>query len=92
MVHLNGNCGNLNKILKICEKFSIKAIEDAAESIGCEYQNKKLGTFGLAGILSFYGNKTITTGEGGCILTNSDEILKLLDTQGITQWIVKIFS
>lgn len=77
LVHLNGNCGNLNHILKVCEKFSIKVIEDAAESIGCEYQKKKLGTFGLAGILSFYGNKTITTGEGGCILTNSDEIAKV---------------
>lgn len=76
LVHLNGNCGNLNEILKLCEKFSIKIIEDAAEAIGCEYQKKKLGTFGSAGILSFYGNKTITTGEGGCILTNSDEIAK----------------
>lgn len=76
LVHLNGNCGNLNKILKLCKKFSIEIIEDAAEAIGCEYNKKKLGTFGTAGILSFYGNKTITTGEGGCILTNSDEVAK----------------
>ena len=59
------------------KKYNLKLIEDAAESLGSFYKNRHTGTFGLAGILSFNGNKTITTGGGGAILTNNAEFAKL---------------
>lgn len=67
-VHLFGNPCNLNYLVKFCKKNNLYLIEDCAESIGSYYNNKLVGKFGDAATFSFYGNKTITTGEGGMIL------------------------
>jgi perosamine synthetase len=73
-VHLFGHPVELDTLLEICEEFNILVIEDAAESLGSFYNGKHTGTFGKAGMLSFNGNKTITTGGGGMILTDSEEL------------------
>ena len=75
-VHLYGNAANLYEIKDICDKNNIKLLEDAAQGVGVFYDDKHVGTIGDCGILSYYGNKTITCGEGGVILTNDDEIAK----------------
>jgi len=72
-MHTFGFPTNCLKIKKICSEFNIQLIEDAAESLGSTHQNKHTGTFGEMGILSFNGNKIITTGSGGMILTNDSE-------------------
>jgi len=74
--HVFGHPCKIDEIVDVANKFNIIVIEDAAESIGSYYKNKHTGTFGLMGILSFNGNKTITTGGGGAILTNNQEIAK----------------
>ena len=68
-VHLYGHCCDLDKLRRIAGK-KIKIIEDAAQAIGSKFNKKFLGTIGDFGGYSFYGNKIITTGEGGVILTN----------------------
>jgi perosamine synthetase len=73
-LHPFGLTGNIIKIKSLCKSFKIKIIEDAAESIGSFYKGKHLGTFADVGILSFNGNKTITTGGGGAILTSNKKI------------------
>ena len=75
-VHLYGYCCNLDILNRICSKKKIKIIEDAAQAIGAKYKKKYLGTIGQIGGFSFYGNKIITTGEGGVILTNSAKLKK----------------
>jgi perosamine synthetase len=75
-VHLYGESVNINKIKDICNKHNISLIEDAAQGVGVLYNGRHVGTFGDFGILSYYGNKTITCGEGGIILTNDDELAK----------------
>ena len=60
--------------MKIARKYSLKVIEDNAESIGGKYKGRKLGTIGDVATLSFYANKIITSGEGGAVLTNSKKI------------------
>ena len=67
-VHIFGHACEVDKLIKICKKYKILLVEDAAEAIGSFYKKRHLGTFGDAGILSFNGNKTITTGGGGAIL------------------------
>ena len=67
-VHIFGNPCEMNKIKKIAKKYNIFVIEDCAEAIGSKFKNKNIGTFGDCSIFSFFGNKTITTGEGGMIL------------------------
>ena len=75
-VHTFGHPSNLEEITKICKEFKLELIEDAAEAMGSLYQGVHTGTLGLMGILSFNGNKTITTGGGGIILTNNENIYK----------------
>ena len=72
--HTFGHPFDIEAIQRICEKFELKFIEDAAESIGSFFKNKHTGGFGDIGIISFNGNKTITTGGGGAILTNNEEV------------------
>jgi dTDP-4-amino-4,6-dideoxygalactose transaminase len=74
VVHLYGMPAKMNELNAISEKFGIPIIEDAAEALGSRYNNKACGSFGKAGILSFNGNKIITTSGGGALLSN-DEIL-----------------
>jgi perosamine synthetase len=69
-MHTFGHPVNLDELLAVASDFNIAVIEDAAESLGSYYHGQHTGTFGLMGILSFNGNKTITTGGGGAILTN----------------------
>src|SRR5450759_5084641 len=72
------------EIKNIASKFNIPIIEDAAEAIGSEYDNKKCGSFGDIGILSFNGNKIITTAGGGAIVSNKKEYIdnaRFLSTQ-----------
>ena len=76
-VHLYGHCCDLDKLRRIAGK-KIKIIEDAAQAIGSKFNKKFLGTIGDFGGYSFYGNKIITTGEGGVILTNKKNYEKKL--------------
>ena len=64
----------MDPILKICKKYNVKVIEDAAEVIGLKYKNRMCGSFGDISTFSFYANKQITTGEGGMISTNKLEL------------------
>ena len=64
----------MNEILEISKEFNLKIVEDAAESLGSFYKHQHTGTIGDVGILSFNGNKIITTGGGGMILTNNFKI------------------
>ncbi len=75
-MHTFGHPCEMDKINNLAKKFKIECVEDAAEGIGSFYKNKHVGTFGIMGILSFNGNKTITSGGGGAILTNQKSIEK----------------
>lgn len=70
-MHTFGHPCKINELIKIAREYNLKLIEDAAESLGSFYNGKHVGGFGNIGILSFNGNKTITTGAGGAILTNN---------------------
>lgn len=72
VVHLYGNPAKMDEIAAICEKHNVPLIEDAAEALGSEYLGKKCGTFGDFGVLSFNGNKIITTSGGGMLLCKED--------------------
>ena len=74
VVHVYGFPSKIIEIKKICKKYNIILIEDAAEAIGSKLKNKHLGVFGEIGILSFNGNKTVTAGSGGAIICNSKKI------------------
>ena len=76
LVYSYGHPPKIENLMKICKKFKIKVIEDSAEALGTFYKKKHAGTIGDIGILSFNGNKIITTGAGGAILTNSRSIFK----------------
>jgi len=75
-MHTFGHPVDLPKLLEVCETLRIPMVEDAAESLGSMIQGKMTGTFGLLGILSFNGNKVVTTGGGGAILTNDTTLAK----------------
>ncbi len=79
LVHVFGYPGHILEIKKICKKFKLKFIEDSSECLGSYYKNKHLGTFGDFGVLSFNGNKIITTGGGGAVICNSKKELSLLE-------------
>ncbi|GGH01625.1 pyridoxal phosphate-dependent aminotransferase [Polaribacter pacificus] len=74
VVHLYGMPAKIDEILKIAKKYSIVLIEDSAEALGSTYKGQKCGTFGDFGILSFNGNKIITTSGGGALVTKNLEI------------------
>ncbi|MBR1785722.1 MAG: LegC family aminotransferase [Paludibacteraceae bacterium] len=73
-MHTFGHPVRLNELLAVCDEYHIELVEDAAESIGSLYKGKHTGTFGKIGALSFNGNKTITTGGGGMLLFNDEEL------------------
>ena len=73
-MHTFGHACRIKEILAICEHYHIAVVEDAAEAMGSYYKGKHLGTFAPIGAISFNGNKTITTGGGGMILTNDETI------------------
>lgn len=74
VVHIYGLPVDMNPILALAKKYHLKILEDAAEMHGQEYYGKKCGSFGDVSTLSFYPNKLITTGEGGMIFTDDDQI------------------
>ena len=76
VVHLFGYPADMDEIMKIAREHSLKVIEDAAQAPGCTYKGRYAGTIGHVGVYSFNQNKTITTGEGGLVVTNDDELAK----------------
>ncbi len=76
-MHTYGHPCRIDEIVEVCNKYNITVIEDAAESLGSYYRKQHTGTFGEMGILSFNGNKTITTGGGGMLVTNDEQMAKL---------------
>jgi len=73
-VDLYGNMSDMDAVLDVAKCYNVAVIEDAAEAIGTEYNGKKAGTFGISGTFSFHGSKTMTTGEGGMLVTDSDDL------------------
>jgi len=85
-VHLYGHPCDMDAIMKIAKKYGLYVIEDAAEAHGAKYKEKKVGSFGDISCFSFYGNKIITTGEGGICLTDNQELaerMKILRDHGM---------
>ena len=85
----------MDKILKICKKYKIKLIEDAAEVLGLKYKKKMCGSFGDLSTFSFYANKQITTGEGGMIITKKKKYynrLKSLSLHGMDKGAYKRYG
>ena len=74
MVHLYGLPADVDKIMELAKKYDLKVIEDAAEMHGQTYQGRPCGSFGDISVFSFYPNKHITTGEGGMVVTDSEEL------------------
>ena len=75
-MHTFGFPCRIDEIAEICSKYGVVLIEDAAESLGSYYKNRHTGTFGLLGAFSFNGNKVVTCGGGGCVVTNDAELAK----------------
>lgn len=73
-VELYGNMPDMDSICEVAQRHGIAVIEDAAEAIGSEYKGRKAGSFGDTGVFSFHGSKTLTTGEGGMLVTNREDI------------------
>ena len=74
VVHLAGHPAEMDKIIGIAREYGLKIIEDCAQAIGTEYRGRKVGTFGEIAAFSFYQSKNMTTGEGGMVVTNNDDI------------------
>ncbi|MFP4416649.1 MAG: aminotransferase class V-fold PLP-dependent enzyme, partial [Chitinispirillaceae bacterium] len=84
LVHLYGNCADVEEVTEICKKYDISVIEDAAESLGTIYKSRHTGTFSDLGVYSFNGNKIITTGGGGMLVGKKSEDIdkaRFLSTQ-----------
>jgi len=75
-VHLYGQAADMTAVMSFANRHNLRIVEDAAEAIGVRFQGQHAGTFGDVGILSYYGNKTVTCGEGGMVLTNDDTLAK----------------
>lgn len=87
-VHIYGQACDMEAIMKLAKKYNLKVIEDCAEAHGAMYKGKKVGSFGDIGCFSFFGNKVITTGEGGMCTTNSNELnekMRLLKDHGMSK-------
>ena len=83
-VHFAGKSCDMKQIMKIAKKYDLKIVEDCAHAIGTLYEKKHVGTFGDIGVLSYYGNKTITCGEGGIIsLDSKGNISTPFNTKGM---------
>lgn len=76
-VHVFGQTCDMDAITKIAKKHNLKIIEDSCEAIGAKYKEKMAGSFGDVSVFAFYPNKQMTTGEGGMVLTNDDDVAAL---------------
>lgn len=88
VVHLYGHPCNMELLSSICIEHELFLIEDCAEAIGSKYKGKNVGTFGDIAIFSFFGNKTITTGEGGMVITDNETLINRIrhfKGQGLAQ-------
>lgn len=86
--HMYGHPCNMDALSKICKKHKLYLIEDCAEAIGSQYHGKMIGSFGDISCFSFFGNKTITCGEGGMVVTNNDELFEKaasIKNQGVSK-------
>lgn len=89
VVHLYGHPAEMNALTTLAQEHGLFIVEDCAEAFGATYQGKHVGTFGDIATFSFYGNKTITTGEGGMVTTNDDmlaERIRRLKGQGLAPY------
>jgi len=75
-VDLYGGMPDMDAIRAIARRYNIAIIEDAAEALGAEYKGKRAGSFGDTGVFSFHGSKTVTTGEGGMLVTDREDLFK----------------
>ena len=74
-VDIYGQACDYDRIAELCDKYNVSIIEDAAEALGSSYKHKKLGSFGAIGVISFNGNKIITTSSGGMIVSNDENLI-----------------
>jgi len=87
VVHLYGQATDMDAVMALAKKHSLYVIEDCAEAIGTRFDGTHVGTIGDVGCFSFFGNKTITTGEGGMVVTNDAELdrkIRHLRSQGVS--------
>lgn len=96
-VHLYGHPAEMDPIMALARKHGLFVLEDAAEAHGAEYKGRKVGSFGRCATFSFFGNKIVTTGEGGMVTTNDDALaarLRLFRGQGMDPnrryWFVEV--
>jgi dTDP-4-amino-4,6-dideoxygalactose transaminase len=73
-VDMYGQCADYDPLLAACDRYGVALIEDAAEALGATYRRRAAGSFGLAGVLSFNGNKIVTTGGGGMLVTDDERV------------------
>lgn len=86
-VHIYGHCAPMDEIVEFAARHRLAVIEDAAQAYGVTYRGRHAGTWGDVGVISFFADKTLTTGEGGVVLTSDDALhhrLRLLRNQGRT--------
>ncbi|GAF77991.1 unnamed protein product, partial [marine sediment metagenome] len=88
VVHFRGHPADMDDILDVARRHGLFVVEDAAQSHGAEYKGKRTGALGDIGTFSFFGNKIVTTGEGGMIVTDNEDLanqMRLLKNQAMTQ-------
>src|ERR687894_366811 len=87
-VHLYGHPADMDEIIELASKYSIDIIEDACQSLGSTYKKKQTGTLGLIGCFSMYASKVLTSGEGGAVITNYNDLadkLKMIRNHGMVE-------
>lgn len=87
-VHYGGQAADMTRIMHLAKKYNVKVLEDAAHALPCTHKGKLIGTIGDVTVFSFYANKTITTGEGGMVVTNNPELanrIKVMRLHGINR-------
>ena len=76
VVHLYGQCADLDRLKAICDRYEVPLVEDAAEALGASYKGQSPGAFGQSGIFSFNGNKIITSSGGGMLVSNDEQLVE----------------